>query len=165
MANLYDLMDEYAAIQEAIEADAPEEEIERLIDAMDESRGELEGKVDSICRLLRNLEADTGAQKNEETRLATRRKAIERSRARLRKWVMQTMDLLEVDKIKTSLHTVSLAEGKESVIIVDDEKVPDEFKTTTVVVDKRAIMKAYKSDGEVVDGCDIVKGDPILTIR
>ena len=35
----------------------------------------------------------------------------------------------------------------------------------TVKIDKAAILRAYKSDGEIVRGADIVKGEPPLTIR
>lgn len=165
MPNLYELMDEYAALQEAIDAGASAEEVEALIAAMDEAKGTLKQKVDNVCRVLRNIAGQVTAVKNEESRLTARRRALENNEERLREWVRTSMDLLDVDKIKTDLNSVTLGKGTEKVVVVDESLVPEEYKTTTVRVDKKAILRAYKQDGEIVHGADIVLGKPSLTIR
>jgi len=165
MTTLYDLMGRFAEIQDAVYAEEDPERIERLMTMMDEDAGELSDKVDKICRLLRNVESDMEQQEFEEKRLAKRRKALGNAKNRLRDWVRSSMDLLDVRQIKTPVHTITITEGRPSVILLDINQVPPEYKRVTVALDKAAVMKIYKSDGEIVAGCDVEPGPPILTVR
>lgn len=169
--NLYELMGEYARLQTACYGegeDQPDlETIEKILAELDDTRGELRDKVDNICRLLRNLKANAEALDVEATRLQKRRTALDNSISKLREWVRSSMDVMGVDKIKTAHNTITLAEGKQSVVVLDKNVVPAEYKTTTVTtsINKRDIMAAYKATGEILPGVDIVPGQRVLTIR
>jgi hypothetical protein len=160
-------MDDYRALTTAMEDEGlTDKELLALLDAVDEQKGPLRDKVDSICRLVANLGGDVEKFKMEENRLSTRRKALENKVKRLRAWVKASMDVLEVPKIETSVHTVSLGEkGKKVVVILDASLIPDEFVETTRKPKKIEILKAYEEDGVVVDGCEIKEGERSLTIR
>jgi len=165
MANLYELMGDYAALQDAIDAGASDEEIGALIATMDDAKGTLKTKVDNVCRVLRNIAGKVTAVKNEEKRLGARRKALENNKERLRSWVRESMDVLDVPKIKTDLNNVTLGDAGDTVTILDINKVPDEYKTKQDPKPlKKAILKAYEDDGEIIPGTDIVKGVRPLTI-
>jgi DNA repair ATPase RecN len=158
MPNLYQLMDQYEALQGLLEEEGSSpEQVSALLDQIDEAQGALSGKVDAICRVLKNLEAQAGALESEEKRLAARRKARESSIKDLRQWVKVSMTVLDVKQIKTDLFTVQLTEGKPSVLITDEKAVPDEYVKVKREPDKTAIMKAFKSDGLVVPGTDILR--------
>lgn len=166
MPNLYELMGDFAAIQDAIDDGASEEEIDALLKAMDEAKGSLKSKVDQVCHVLRNIGGQVTAVKNEENRLVARRRALENNRERLRDWVRTSMDVLEVDKIKTDLNNVTLAKAGNSVVIIDIEKVPKEYVTPQLPKPKKKeILAAYENDGEIIPGTDIVASTRSLVVR
>lgn len=165
MANLYELMGDYDALQNAIDEAKTEEEITQILDQVDEAKGPLRDKVDNIARLLANLEGNTEKIRREERRLADRRKATENNVKRLRNWVKSSMDVLDVKKIQTALHTVQILDGQPKVVVLDDALVPDDFCRITREVDKTKVLKTYRDNGEIVQGCDIVPGEPKLVIR
>lgn len=166
MPNLYELASEFAALQAAADNhELSDEELTQLLDAIDESRLSLRDKVDNIAKLLASMDGDVEAFKREEHRINRRRKAMENKIERLRDWVRTTMDVLDVSDIKTDVHQVQIQPGNHKVIITDANKVPDEYIKTTRTPMKKAILAAYKDDGEFVPGTDIVRGDPKLVIR
>lgn len=157
MANLYELMSDYDALQQAFEDDEiTMEDLEGLLNAMDESKDDLRVKVDNICRLLRNADGEIDKFRAEEKRLAARRKATENKKERVRDWLKSTMDILSVDEIKTNVFVVQLVEQGHRVIVVNEDAVPEEYMRVKRSPDLTKIQKAYTQDGEVVAGCDVV---------
>jgi hypothetical protein len=158
VANLYELMDDYAALQLAFDDDATDEQLAGLLDAMEDSKGELRVKVDNICRLLRNAETEVERFKGEEKRLAGRRKALENKGKKVREWLKSSLDLLNVDKVVTNVFEVKIIEQGLAIVVVDEDKVPQAFLRvkTTSAPDMEKISLAYKEDGEIVAGCDVV---------
>lgn len=158
MPNLYELMSDYNALQEAFDnEEITMEELEKLLDAVDESKDDLRVKVDNICRLLRSVEGEIEKFKNEERRLGAIRKARENKKERVRDWLKSTMDLLNVEQIKTNIFQVQLVEQGNRVVVVNEGAVPEEFMRVKRSPDLTKIQKAYTQDGEVVAGCDVVK--------
>lgn len=158
MANLYELMGEYEVLQkmvddEGVAADA----VAAYLDRLDESKGSLRDKVDNICRVLKNLDGDIDAIKKEEKRLKARRQARENNVEKLREWVFSSMSILEVQEIKTDVFTVSVVNGREKVVIVDESKIPEDFWKVKRDPDTKKLMDAYKEDGEIVAGVDIIR--------
>lgn len=166
MANLYELMGDYEALQQALEEEElTNEQLQKLLDELDDMKGSLKEKVDNIAKLVANLDADIHRFRTEEQRLEKRRKAIENKKKRLRAWVRTSMDILDVKRIKTNVHSVTLSEAQDKVVVLDIKQVPEEYLRRKPEVDKKKVMRAYEEDGEIVAGCDIKKGDPVLTIR
>ena len=166
MPNLYELGGSYKALQEAMDRpDVTQDEIGALIAQLDETRGELRDKVDALCRVLANIDGNATKFANEEQRLAKRRKSLENSRERIRNWIRASMDLLDVKKINTNVHSVTISPGQPKVVIVDESLVPEDYVRVKREIDKKAVMDAYKNDGEIVPGCDIMDGEPRLLIR
>jgi ABC-type transporter Mla subunit MlaD len=168
MANLYELMGDFESLQRAIDNDElTDAELDALLDELDDAKGTLKTKVDNIARLLSNLTSNITRFKAEEQRLAKRRKTMENKKERLRGWVRTSMDVLDVKSVKTDFHSVTISAASDTVIVTALGDVPEEYlhppKDRTV--DKKKVLKAYSDDGEIVKGCDIVKGDPSLTIR
>ena len=166
MSNLYELMGDYTALQEAMEdQDLTDKQLTALLDAVDEAKGSLREKIDNICRLLANIGGDVEKYKAEEHRLERRRKTLENRHGRLRDWVRNSMDVLEVPEMKTTVHAVTLGKAGKIVDVKDVKLIPDEYVKIERKPLKKEIMKAYKDDGEVVAGCDIIDGERKLTIR
>jgi hypothetical protein len=166
MANLYELMGSYAALQQAMENDdLTDEALQQLLDAVDETKGSLREKVNGIVRVIDNLDSDIGRFEREEQRLNKRRTSMKNKKERLRAWVRNSMEILEVPRLKTDVRTLAIESGGKRVVVVDEKLVPKEYTRTTIEVDKKKVMKAYKDDGEIVAGCDIIDGASKLVIR
>jgi hypothetical protein len=139
-----------------------DEELTALLDALDEAKGDLRTKVDNVCRLLRNVDGDIDKFKAEEKRIGARRKAMENKKERVRDWLKQTMDVLSVDSMKTDIFDVKIVGGRDKVVVVNEELVPEEFMRVKKSVDLTKVKKAYDEDGEIVPGTDIV---PVKSLR
>jgi predicted nuclease with TOPRIM domain len=163
MPNLYELMDEYDALQRALED--PDADREAILDALDEAKGDLKRKVDGVCRVLANLKGDAKKFRSEEERLGKRRKTLENDVARLESWVRDTMRLLDVAKVKTDTFSVTVSDGQPVVAVISEGEIPEEYFRVKRDVDRQAVMQAYKQHGEIVRGCDIIPGKPVLRIR
>lgn len=157
MANLYDLMDGYEALQRAMDdEDVLPDQLDGLLDQMEESRDALRVKVDNICRLLRNTETEIDRFRSEEKRLAARRKSREAKKERVRAWLKTSMDLLDVESIKTDLFDVAIVTQGERIVVVDEERLPEGYVRVKRSPDMTKLNRAYKSDGEIAPGCDVV---------
>ena len=166
MANLYELMGDFEGIGQLLEDESrPSSELDALMEEMESTKGLLRDKVDSICRLLANANADLTAYDAEIKRLQSRSKVLNAKKERLRSWVRTSMDLLDVKSIKTDLFSVTISPGKPSVKVLDIDKIPDEFAKVTRTAKKKDILKAYKDDGEVVPGTKVVDGEPTLRVN
>lgn len=166
MSNLYELMGEYRALEEASYAEGiGPGQVEAFLDKIDEAKGPLREKVDNIVRLLRNLGGDATKLKKEEDRLAKRRKALEAMQEKLRHWIQTSMDVLDVKEIKTPLASISLSTKVPVTVTCTDIKLVPEEYLKAPAVDLAKVKKAYVDNGEVVPGCQVQEGSRWVVIR
>ena len=166
MANLYELMGDLAFLNEMMrDEEVTADRAEEILALLDGAKSTLAQKIDNTARVLGTIEASIDTFKNEERRLAARRKTLDNNRERLRDWVKSTMLAHSVDKLATDIHSVTIAEGRMQVVVIDETKVPDQYVVIERKVSKTLVMSAYKEDGEVPAGCDVVRGEPSLRIR
>lgn len=151
---LYDLTNEYLALLDAIDNDEiPEEAIADTLEAI---TGEIESKADSIASLLKNLDADILAIKAEESRLAERRKAKEKSYERIKEYLSSTLQLAGLDKIETARNKISFRKSEsvevdEDAFIIWAQKNRDDLLTYVAPkVNKTEIKKALKNGEEII---------------
>lgn len=152
---LYEIANDYLALLNAIDNDEiPEEAIADTLEAI---TGEIEVKADNIACLLKNLDADIVAIKAEETRLAERRKAKEKSVERIKQYLSDTLQIMGIDKIETARNKIGFRRS-ESVEVLDEhsfiewaqENRADLLTYSAPKVNKTEIKKALKSGAEIV---------------
>ena len=98
-------------------------------------------------------------------RLQARKKAINGARDRLRKYLARAMDLHGVKRLDAGTVVFTLRAGGRSLQITDEEKIPYEYKEERIVVDiDKAGLKRAIEAGEVIDGAEVVIGDPVLLV-
>ena len=126
----------------------------------------IENKVEGCCKVLKQLDADMAMLKEEQDRLAKRRKSIERNKEGLREYVRENLQQADMKKVKTPMFTVSLSAAKKRVVILDEDLIPAEFRAEakTPPPDKAAIKAALEA-GTKVPGASLGMGDPTLTVR
>lgn len=142
MSRLYEITGEILALQEMLENELDDTTL--LTDTLEGVQGEYEFKLESYCKVIKNLEADADALKNEAKRLTDRRKVLENNIDRLKKAMFDSMKATNTDKVKGQLFTVAIQKngGKLPIIVdVDVSKLPDELVKITESPDLEAIGK------------------------
>jgi hypothetical protein len=151
---LYELTNDYLALMNAIDNDElPEEAIADTLEAITSS---IEEKADSIACLLKNLDAECIAIKAEESRLAERRKAKEKSIERIKQYLSESLQSAGIDKIETARNRITFR--KSESVEVDEETFirwaevnrDDLLTYSAPKANKTEIKKALKSGAEIV---------------
>ena len=73
-----------------------------------------------------------------------------------RRYLLAEMKAAGRDRIRGSTLTVSLATSPPSCELVSFDQVPEEFKGVRVEADRAAILKHFRSTGELVPGTTVI---------
>ena len=128
MSSLYEVTGNILALQELLESPLDDEEV--LKDTLEGVQGEYELKLEAYCKVIKNLESDMEALKNEAKRLTDKRKVLENNVDRLKKAMFDSMKATNTDKVKGQLFTVAIQKngGKLPVIVdVPTKDLPDDL--------------------------------------
>lgn len=142
ISKLYELTTDLLTLQEMLESPMDDEDV--LADTLEAVQGEYELKLESYCKVIKNLEADMEALKAEAKRLTDKRKVLEANVDRLKKAMFDSMKATGTDKVKGSIFTVAIQKngGKLPVIVdVPTEELPDECVKVVESPDLEAISK------------------------
>lgn len=142
MANLYEIASDYLLLLDIMSND--ELEAEELKDTLEGVEGELEIKAENYAKIMKNIEGDIKALKEEEKRLSTRRKALEKNVERLKQALFNVMKETGKTKFKTELFNFSICKngGKLPVIVdVETSYLPDELVKIVESPDLEAISR------------------------
>ena len=134
-------------------ADSIDEDVFRdTLSAIEEA---IEDKVENVGKFIRCLEVDAKAIREEEQRLADRRKAIENKISNTKEYLQNKMEVAGIDKVKRATLTVSIQNNPPSVEIADESLIPSDYMIAQPSkIDKKSILSALK-DGEEIPGCEI----------
>ena len=121
------------------------------------TRDELDSKAENYVKVIRSVEGDISVIDAEIKRLKEIRDGKTRVIGRMKEALSTAMTAFRVDKIETALMKLFFRKS-ESLEVLDDSLVPEQYKLSRVVVnpDKILIKKIIKS-GEDVPGCEIVE--------
>ena len=157
---LYELT---GALADLSSMDLDDEAVQNSLEAI---QGDFNDKAVAIIKLTENMTADTTAIDAEIDRLKARKQAIENRKKGLREYLLHNMEACNISKIESPLFTAALRKGVESVEIVEQSQIPNEFIKVEVVEspDKRAI-KAALSAGTEVPGAMLKRGATTLQIK
>lgn len=151
--NLYELTANAAYLQNLLEEGDIDEEIFR--DSMESLM--LDDKVESVCKVIRNLEANAAAFKEEEQRLAKKRTTLENGVKRLKESLLNLMETTKCKKYTAGLFTLTLGTSAGSVKILDETVLPACYLTPQPPkVDRTAIGAAIRA-GQEVPGAELEK--------
>ncbi len=126
--NLYELTEQYLALQEM--AYDPEVDEQVFQDTMEELWGEIEDKADGYARIIIGMKADIESLRNEELRLAARRKSLELRSQQLKDNLEANMREMGKTKFKTALFSFNIQKnGGLQPLVIDGliEDIPGRF--------------------------------------
>lgn len=160
--SLYNITSAFPALMENEEID--EEDRKKI---KEELTLLLQQKSQNIIGYTRNIELTIDAMKNEEKRISEQRKALENRITKFKEYIKECMQTNGILKVETELGSLSIAKCPISVEIIEEDKVPAEYKQKieTIKIDKKAISDNFKATGEVPAGVIINTQNTSLRIK
>lgn len=159
---LYELTQNYLNLQELLED--PTVPVEVINTALSEVGEQLEDKAENIAKLIRTMEFEVTGYKEEESRLAARRKSLETNAKNLKGYLEESMRAVDKLKIKGKLFSFSIQKNPASVEVLNENLIPKEFfNTPAPVLDKKETLIRLKA-GEEIPGVTL-KQTESLRIR
>ena len=145
---LYELARSYAELLDRAE----EMESDALVDTLESLQEAIEDKAENVAKLIKNLEADAKIIREEEQRLAERRRAIEAKIERLKSYLQEQLETAGIEKVKRPTITVAIQANPPSVDVIDETAIPIDFLIPQPAkVDKKSILERLKN-GEAIPG-------------
>lgn len=156
---LYELTSDFLNFVEAVDNDEiPEEAIADTLESIELA---IEDKADNIACLLKNLGAEIAAFKAEETRLAERRKAKEKTYDRIKDYLAENLQRVGIDKMETVRNKITFRKSEsvevdEVAFIKWAETHRDDLLTYSAPGINRIAIKRALKGGEEIPGTSIV---------
>jgi predicted nuclease with TOPRIM domain len=150
---LYDLVSQYNQVLEMAE----EVDVETLKDTLESIQESIEEKAQNTAKLIKSMEVDTKALKEEEQRLADRRKSLENKISSIKEYLQTQLEIAGIDKVKGPILTVSIQNNPPSVKVIDDKLLSAYMVPVEPKLDKKTLLSDLKS-GKEVPGAEIQQG-------
>lgn len=151
MATLYEMTQNAKYLYELLQA---EEIDDQTFNDTLEAMGAAE-KVESYCKVIKQLQSDVDMFKGEIDRLTARKKAAENGVDRMKAALLMYLQESGQDKVKAGSFAVSTA-TTQAVKITDEKAIPCNYLIEQPPkIDKAGIKKAIK-DGETINGAELV---------
>ena len=162
MSKLYELAQNYNNVMELMDnPDLPQEVIQSALNSINE---DIETKAENICKMIKSLDADAAALKEEESRLNNRRKTIENRAVNAKGYLSEAMLATGKEKIKGKLFTISMQNNPPSVDVTDARVIPMAYYVEQEPkLDKKSLLDALKQ-GAWIPGA-VLKQTKGLRIR
>lgn len=157
MATLYDLTGQFLEIYN-MEID-DETKLDTL-EAIDWTT-DYENKVEGYVKVIKSLEADIEARKNEKKRLDGLNKSDQSKIDNLKAALATSMTETGQDRIDTTLFKVGFRKSK--AVVVDEKKLPKKYQVATYKPDKKTLKELLKS-GKHIKGA-VLEERSNLSIR
>lgn len=152
--SLFNLAESILVLRELLD----EEHDDLIAGKLDEYLGALlPEKVNGYCQFMRGLTLEAEAFKAEETRLATRRRAMEALAARMKQRLHDGLVAAGVEAVRAGTFDVRVQLSPESLVVVDEAAVPERYTVLQRTVDKTAVKDALRR-GQDVPGAMLVRG-------
>lgn len=153
---LYELSNEYLEVLDLLS----EEENVELNDLLLKIDEEIELKAENIGKVLKSLEGNVAALKDEEKRLSNRRRGIENNIKNLKSYLENEMIAVGKKKFKTDLFSFGIQKNPPSLDISNEDNIPDEYYELTRSLIRRDLLKDMK-EGLVIDGVSLKQSESL----
>lgn len=141
---LYELTGQYLELLNMAE----EDDSQAVIDTLESIDGEIEEKADNYAKIIRTLEGEAAAIKEEISRLKAKQYATESNMLRIKNSLQDSMIATGKTKFKTTLFSFGIQKNPASVHLKEGVEVPEEFwKHQDPILDKKALSEYLKANG------------------
>ncbi|MBU5669571.1 siphovirus Gp157 family protein [Peptoniphilus sp. MSJ-1] len=151
---LYELTDMYRNLKDL---DLTDEELQQSLNNIED---EIEIKAENIAKVIKENNGYIDLLKEEEKRLADKRKAIENRQNYLKDYIETSMIATDKRKFKTNLFSFNIQKNPASVKWEDETKIPVEFIKTETKVMKKELKEAVQN-GLEIEGVELVSTESL----
>lgn len=162
MSNLHQETEAARRLIEMIRADHPDDD--DLLHDMVEGETDLLRIMDWISNQIGMDEASIAANRKYRDELAGRAERLARRVESNRRRLADAMDVLGMKKMELVTATLSRREGKQKLVIDDEEKLPANAYDLKPTLNKQR-LRDWLDEGRPVDGVHLSNAEPSLTIR
>jgi hypothetical protein len=160
--NLYDLANEYAALEEMLQLDGGEmtathEQLEVYITEM------LTTKVDGYVQFMQKLEDEVELGKKHIARIQAYKKARENAIENLREYAGFALKRMGKEKVTGEMGSISLRKPSKVLLIEKELEVPEDYCHYERVIDKAKLKEALKHDD--ISGARLIDGKSSVMIK
>lgn len=142
---LYILNGRWKNLQELAENEEVDKQV--LYESLNEIEEQMDEKYENIGKVIKGLDMESKAIKEEEARLAKRRRAIERNSKNLKEYLAESLIQRGLHKIKTKLFTVYFRKNKK--MIFDEDLIDSKYKKLVEQIDIASIRVDLQEGKEV----------------
>ena len=162
MSTLYELTETMKHLLDLVQSGEVEQEvISATIESMDLTN-DIERKIEGYAIVMDELKASNERIRNEEKRLAQRRRVQQNNYDRMRGTLLDQMKLLQLDRVKTDKYTVSVRQNPVKVIVRDDSNIPkDFFVEQRPKLDRKKLKEYLESTNEEVEGVELTQEESL----
>ncbi|NFF66791.1 siphovirus Gp157 family protein [Clostridium sporogenes] len=147
MAKLYELTQNYNNLLDLV--DNPEVPKEVLEESLNQIHEEMDIKLENVAKVIKSIEVDAKGLKEEEKRLADRRKSLESRIVNLKQYAENSMKAIGLKKIKGKIFTLGIQKNAPSVEITEEENIPEQYFAIEKKLVKKDILSALKEGIEI----------------
>lgn len=155
MSSLYSLAEQYRSLLALAdsETEIPEEVLRDTVEGL---QGELQVKAQNVARFVLNQEAMAEAIENAAEQMQLRAKRLRNRTGYLKQYLLTNMQAVGLQKVESPEIVLSIRNNPESVVVFDENAIPDELMVQPPAPparpDKVRIKDRLKA-GEEVAGC------------
>ena len=150
---LYEITDAYLNLDEV-------EKTDEIIKVLDGIKDEFDKKAENTVKVIRNFEADIQALRDEEKRLANKRKSLEKKKEDLKEYLYFNMERMQVRKVNAGIFDINIQKNPPSIKILDEATIPDKYKIASYRIDKKTLKDDIKN-GVEIEGAELVQTEGI----
>lgn len=156
---LYELTQNYRNLESLLDNLGEQEglTVEMIHGALGQVEDDINTKIENICKVIKEIEADSIGIDEEIKRLSALKKQKENAVKKLKEYVEFEMNGIGLNKVEGKLFKISFRKSKV-VKVLDETKIPKEFikVKTTESISKTDLGKALKN-GEIIEGAELVE--------
>lgn len=146
MPKLYELSSQYNQIFQAITEESGLEQLEEKLSAIEE---EFDMKAENIAKIIKSLDGDIKAYKEEADRLSARKKTLENNQGRLKAYLEANMRAMGKEKIKGNVFALSIQNNPPQVIVDNEKAIPRRYKSYELHIAKKELLEDLKLGGKI----------------
>ena len=150
---LYEIADAYLSLDEV-------EKTDEIIKVLDGIKDEFDKKAENTVKVIRNFEADIQALRDEEKRLADKRRSLEKKKEDLKEYLYFNMERMQIRKVNAGLFDINIQKNPPSIKILDESTIPLRYKVLTYNLDKK-LMKDDIKKGLEIKGVELDQSEGI----
>jgi hypothetical protein len=160
LSKVYEIVEKYLHIENLLEGQEDQDTQEMLQDTLDSIEGDLEEKLEYLTKIQKNYEAQAEMFKAEKDRLAKKQQSSTNKAKNLKGFLEQILLATGHKKLETGIFTLSIQKNPPSLIIDNEDIIPDQFWKIERKVNSTDLKKWIK-DGNELEGVRLVQGEGI----